>query len=153
MSGLIIQQEEIVKAIKYVIIGVMGAFLIFAPERGTAEKVDPGSIQRVVIKIDSLSCGGCFNTISTGLSSLKGYSGMGTNLFRKLIAVDFTGPLTVEDISRKLAEIGYPGTVVTIEPILEKESFAYLESGRTGFKPGGGSCCTLPKTSESTEEL
>jgi len=151
--GLIIQQEEIVKAFKYVIIGVMGAFLIFAPEQGTAEKADPGSIQRVVIKIDSLSCGACFNTISTGLLSLKGYSGMGTNLFRKLIAIDFTLPLTVEDISRKLAEVGYPGTVVTIEPIPEKESFAYLESRRTGFKSGRGSCCTLSETSESTEKL
>ena len=134
------------------VIGLIGLFLILGAVQVTAEKTDPGSIQRVVIKIDSLSCGGCFNAISAGLSPLTGYSGMGTNFLRKLIAVDFTGPLTVEEISQKLAEAGYPGTVETIESIPEKESFAYLESKRTGFKSGGGSCCTIPKPSEPAEE-
>jgi len=149
LFNLIIQQEEIVKPLKYIIIGAIGLSLIFAAERVTAEKTGPGALQRAIIKIDTLSCGGCFNTISEGLSPLKGYSGMGMNLFRKLIAVDFTEPLTVEEISQKLSEVGYPGTVETVEPVSDEESFAYLDQKITG---AGGSCCMLPKTSQPTEE-
>ena len=101
------------------------------------------TINRAVIKIDSLSCGGCFSTISAGLTSLEGYSGMGTNLFRKLIAVDFTAPLTAEEIAQKLAKVGYPGKLKYVDPISEKESFIYLESKRTGLNSdGGGGCCS-----------
>ncbi len=134
-------------------LGVLGLFFIWTANPATAEKHDTGTLQRAVIKIDTLSCGACFETISAGLSPLKGYSGMGTNLFRKLIAVDFTEPLTAEEISKKLSEVGYPGTVETIEPVTEKESFAYLESKRTGLKTGGGSCCANPKASQPAEEL
>ncbi len=146
---------------------------------GITEESKSQNINRAVIKIDTLSCGGCFSTISAGLSPLEGYSGMGANLFRKLIAVDFVAPLTKEKISEKLAEVGYPGIIDYVNPISEKESFAYLEAKRTGFAPGGGggccssggspgataqgnsnsllpsggSCCTLPGASQQTEDL
>ena len=150
--NLIIQQEEMVKSIKYFMMGAIGLFFILAADRVTAENTDTGAIRRAVIKIDTLSCGGCFNTISEALSPLNGYSGMGANLFRKRIAVDFTDPLTAEEISRKLSDAGYPGTIETVEPVSEKESFAYLESKRTGFKSGGGFCCRVPGTSEPEKE-
>jgi len=142
-----------VKSIKYLILGAVGVFILFAADRVTAERAEAGAIQRAVIKIDTLSCGGCFNTISQGLSPLEGYAGMGMNLFRKRIAVDFTEPLTAEEITRTLSQVGYPGVLETVESVPEKESFAYLESRRTGFKSGRGSCCTLSETSESTEKL
>ncbi|WP_300457894.1 heavy-metal-associated domain-containing protein [Desulfobacula sp.] len=99
-------------------------------------------INRAIIKIDNLSCGSCFSIIADRLASLEGYSGFGANLFRKLIAIDFTAPLTDEKISRKLSEIGYPGKLETIGIISQKESFAHLDSRRTGFASNGGRCCS-----------
>nr|NJM03829.1 heavy-metal-associated domain-containing protein [Desulfobacula sp.] len=163
------------KSIKYLILGVVGVFVLVAADRVTADKTEPGTVQRAVIKIDSLSCGGCFNTISQALSPLEGYSGMGMNLFRKRIAVDFTEPLTAEEITRALSQAGYPGTVETVEPIPETTSFAYLDQQRAVAGPGrggccggfpaenqnpsgpglstGGSCCVLPGISQPAEEL
>jgi copper chaperone CopZ len=142
-----------VKSITYLILGVVGVFILFAADRVTAERTEAGDIRRAVIKIDTLSCGGCFNTISQSLSPLEGYSGMGMNLFRKRIAVDFTEPLTAEEITRTLSQAGYPGTVETIEPVPEKESFAYSDPKRAGAGSGRGGCCILPDVLQPTEEL
>ena len=141
------------KSIRFLILGAVGVFILFAADRVTADKTEPGTVQRAVIKIDSLSCGGCFNTISQGLSSLKGYSGMGMNLFRKRIAVDFTEPLTAEEITRTIAQVGYPGTVETVESVPEKESFAYPDQKRAGTGPGQGGCCILPNVLQPAEKL
>lgn len=119
-----------------------------------AEKSQIRNLSRVVLKIDSLSCGGCFPTINAGLTPLEGYSGMGANLFRKLIAVDFAAPLTAEKITQTLFDIGYPGKLETVDAISQKESFAYIESKRTGFSSGGGSCCStggLPPNSNNNQ--
>ncbi len=132
--------------------GAAGLSLIFSAGQVTAEKTGSGTLQRAVIKIDTLSCGGCYNTISEGLLPLKGYSGMGMNLLRKLIAVDFTEPLTVEEISQKLTQVGYPGTVETVEPVLEKESFAYLDQKRAGAGPGKGGCCNTSTNADNKGE-
>jgi copper chaperone CopZ len=140
---MVINQEGgIVKNIRYLILGAVGVFILFAADRVMAERTEAGDIQRAVIKIDTLSCGGCFNTISQGLSRLKGYSGMGMNLFRKRIAVDFIEPLTAEEINRTLSQIGYPGTVERVDSVLEKESFAYSDRKRAGAGPGRGGCCS-----------
>ena len=136
----------------YMILGLIGLSFVLMAGVSTAQKSETLQINRAVIKIDSLSCGGCFSSISAGLTSLDGYSGMGANLFRKLIAVDFVAPLTKEKISEKLAEVGYQGTVEYVNPILEKESFAYLESRRTGFTSGGGSCCSNSRSSGIPEQ-
>ncbi len=141
------------KSIRYLILGVVGIFILFAADRVTAERTEAGGIQRAIIKIDTLSCGGCFKTISQSLSQLKGYSGMGMNLFRKRIAVDFTGPLTEEQITRTLSQVGYPGTVETLESVPEKESFAYPDQKRASAGPGQGSCCIFPNGLQPAEKL
>lgn len=165
---------------KQFIIGFVGLTVVLMTGLLMAGTPQDQGIKRAVIKIDSLSCGGCFSTISTGLSPLEGYSGMGTNLFRKLIAVDFESPLTAEKITQKLTEVGYPGKLEAVDAISKKETFAYMESKRTGFasgkgggccsggglppkgsnqglsksiSPSGGSCCILPGVSQSTEKL
>ncbi len=107
-----------------------------------AEKSGETGLNRAVIKIDTLSCGGCFSTINAGLADLDGYSGMGANLFRKLIAVDFKSPLTAEKISEKLVEVGYPGKLEDVDAVSEKESFAYRQSRQSAYRPGGG-CCSV----------
>jgi len=167
--------------IKKMFIVAIGLALILSAGLVMAETRETKSLSRAVIKIDTLSCGGCFSSISAGLATLEGYSGMGANLFRKLIAIDFTAPLTADKVSLKLIEIGYPGNLEYVDTIPEKESFAFLESKRTGKASGGGgsccssgqapgnsygsqgssgqkisprgSCCTLPGVSQSTEDL
>ncbi len=126
--------------INYIILGIVLSVLLLTAGWAIAEKPLTKNLNRVVLKINSLSCGGCFSTINEGLTPLEGYSGMGANLFRKLIAIDFEAPLTVEKISQTLSEVGYPGKLETVDAISEKESFAYLESKRTGFTSNGGSC-------------
>ena len=141
------------KSIRYLILVAVGVFILFAADRVTAERTEAGGIRRAIIKIDALSCGGCFNTISQALSPLKGYSGMGMNLFRKRIAVDFTEPMTEEEITRTLSQVGYPGTIETVESVPENEAFAYPDQKRAGAGPGQGSCCILPNGLQRAEEL
>ena len=171
--------ENNVKKTKHIIFGSVGLVLLLMAGLVMAEKPDAQDLSRAVLKIDSLSCGGCFSTINAGLSPLEGYSGMGANLFRKLIAIDFTAPLTPGKISQTLADVGYPGNLELVETISKKESFAYIESKRSGISSGGGgsccsgggvsgkridskgssgltikqggSCCALPSVSQSTE--
>jgi len=131
-----------VKKINYIILGFVGLVLVLMAGIGFAEKPQARELSRAVLKIESLSCGGCFSTINAGLAPLEGYSGMGANLFRKLIAIDFTAPLTAEKISQTLIDLGYPGKLETVDAISEEESFAYLESRKTGFASNGGSCCS-----------
>ncbi|WP_457552511.1 heavy-metal-associated domain-containing protein [Desulfobacula sp.] len=130
------------KKINYMILGFIGLVMVLMSGLGLAQKTPTQDLSRAVLKIDGLSCGGCFSTINAGLNSLEGYSGMGANLFRKLIAVDFALPLTAEKISQTLSELGYPGKLETIDVISKKESFAYIESRKTGPGSGGGSCCS-----------
>ncbi|CCK82123.1 heavy-metal-associated domain-containing protein [Desulfobacula toluolica] len=162
-------------------IGLIGLLLLITAVAVMAEKPETRTLSRAVLKIDSLSCGGCFSTISSGFAPLKGYSGMGTNLFRKLIAIDFAEPLTIEKISSKLAQVGYPGKLKYVDNISQKESFAYIDAKKNrgssnsgsccssgaipdsrSIDPGssglaeptsGGSCCTLPDVSQSTKAL
>lgn len=136
------------KKLKHIISGSAMLVLILMTGFVTAGNLEQDKTQdkkeltRVVLKIDNLSCGGCFSTINSSLASLEGYSGMGANLFRKLLAVDFSAPLTPEKISEVLAKAGYPGTLEGIDTIFEKESFAFLESRRTGPASGKGGCCS-----------
>ena len=99
-----------------------------------------GSIQRAVFKVQKLTCGACFTNINAGLAPLEGFSGMGANLFRNLVAVDFVGPLSAEQIGAAITQKGYPATLESVEPIMEKESFAYLNNLQKG--PGSGGCCS-----------
>lgn len=123
------------------IVGLTMAAVLLSAGFGMAQKEENNALNRAVIKIDTLSCGGCFSTINAGLEGLKGFSGMGANLFRKLIAVDFTSPLTKEAIAEKLTEVGYPGEIKYVDAITEKESFAYIESKRSRFSGYGGGGC------------
>lgn len=166
------------KKINLFILGFAGLVLVLITGLAMAEKPQNQELSRVVVKIDSLSCGGCFSTLNAGLTPLEGYSGMGANLFRKLIAIDFMAPLTAEKISQTLIDLGYPGKVETVDAISKEESFAYLESKRTGFTSRGGSCgggypgrnsdgqdspgktpsysgscCALPRGAQSTQDL
>ena len=134
------------KTTKHIIFGFVGLVLILMTGLVMAEKSDTKELSRAILKIDSLSCGGCFSTINAGLTPLEGYSGMGANLFRKLIAIDFAAPLTAQKISQTLSDMGYPGELETVDAISQKESFTYLESKRTGFTSGGGSCCSVRRS-------
>jgi copper chaperone CopZ len=99
-----------------------------------------GSVQRAVFRVENLTCGACFSNINAGLVPLEGFSGMGANLFRKRVAVDFVSPLSVDEIGSAISQKGYPATLESVEPIMEKESFAYLNTRQKGPGTGGGCC-------------
>ncbi len=141
--------EDSVKKISLLI--VTGTILFWAMGTVMAEDTKDGSVQRAVFKVEDLSCGACFSNINAGLSPLKGFSGMGVNLFRKRVAVDFVGPLSADEIGAAITKKGYPATLASVDPIMKKESFAYLNSRQRGAGsgiPGGGSCCSLPGVSQ-----
>jgi len=104
------------------------------------KKDTTGSIQRAVFKVQNMTCGACFTNINGGLTPLEGFSGMGANLFRNLVAVDFVGPLSADQIGAAITGKGYPATLESVEPIMEKESFAYLNRNQKGA--GSGGCCS-----------
>lgn len=142
--------EDIVKKISLFI--VTGAILFWVTGTVMAGDTKDESIRRAIFKVENMTCGACFSNINAGLSPLKGFSGMGVNLFRKLVAVDFVGTLSADEIGAAITKKGYPATLASVDPIMEKESFAYLNSrqrgGGAGGLPGGGSCCSLPVGSQ-----
>lgn len=100
-----------------------------------------GSLHRAVFKVENLTCGACFSNINAGLTPLEGFSGMGANLLRNRVAVDFASPLSADQIGMAITRKGYPATLESVDPIMGKEAFAYLNSRQRG--PGfGGGCCS-----------
>lgn len=117
---------------------LMGVFILSGLVMAADTK--NSSLKRVVLKVENLSCGGCFAIISEALTPLEGYSGMGTNLWRKLIGVDFGAPLTSDQIVKTISDLGYPATIQSVDPVSQEESFAQLEVLRgSGSGCGGGS--------------
>ncbi|MDD9304012.1 MAG: heavy-metal-associated domain-containing protein [Desulfobacter sp.] len=96
--------------------------------------------QRAVFKVENLTCGACFSKINQALGPLDGFSGMGANLLRNRVAVDFAAPLTPEKIGSAITRLGYPAALDTVDMIGEKETFAHMQSRRkaTGYDNG---CC------------
>lgn len=131
-----------------IIVALSGLIVALGAGSGKAQNNEQERLNRAVIKIDTLTCGACFSTINGGLKQLDGYSGMGANLLRKLIAVDFTAPLTKEAISAKLSEVGYPGEVTAVDSITQKESFAYMESRQSRSRGNGGGCCSTARPAQ-----
>ncbi len=121
---------------------VAGAAFIWASGGVTAENKGENPLQRAVFKIENITCGSCFSKINASLTPLEGVSGMGANLFRKRVAVDFNASLSPDEIGQAITQAGYPATLESVEPILEKASFAFLNSRQRGQRLGGG-CCNL----------
>ena len=107
---------------------------------GTAMAGDGASLERAVFKVENMTCGACFSNINAGLSPLEGFSGMGVNLLRNLVAVDFAPPLSADKIGAAITAKGYPATLESVDPIVEREAFAYLNTRRKGAGSGGGCC-------------
>ena len=121
---------------KYLLILAITAFFL-AGGPASALDPDPKTIHRAVFKMENLSCSGYFFAVSDRLSKLEGFSGMGVNLLTKKVAVDFTLPLTPETVQKSIQTLGYPVSLVSVDPVKKKESFAYLHT-RSGQGPG---CC------------
>jgi len=122
---------------------------------------DPG-VRRAVFQVENLTCGACFSKINQALGPIEGFSGMGSNLFRKMVAIDFKAPLTPGIIRETITSLGYPATLAgAVEPLEEKETFAYMQARKSGFS-GGGCCggsgsapstCTPPPGSPSNTDI
>lgn len=147
-----------------------GALLFLAAAVVTAQnsppKAEPAdkTTQRAVFKVENMTCGACLSKINGELGPMKGFSGMGANLLRNMVAVDFVAPMTPEKIGSAITNLGYPATLDEVEAIGEKETFAYMQSQRKGGAYGGGCCgggsgsgqagagCGLPQTATPTQK-
>lgn len=145
--------EKILKKLKFLIVLALALSIVAVSGMAIAEKKDANILKRTVIKVDNLSRGGCFATISQSLSPMEGFSGFGANLLRRLIAVDFVPPLTPEVIVKTITESGYPAKLESTNNITEKESFAYIQQKRNSYTgsngQGKGSCCSVSSVSSS----
>ena len=128
---------------KWTAIILAGSLMLLATALGVAQdspEADQGSrvTKRAILQVQNLTCGACFSTINAALQPMAGFSGMGANLLRGLVAVDFTAPLTSGAIEDAISRLGYPATLDAVEEVEEKETFAHIQSKRRGF---GGGCC------------
>ncbi len=143
---LTIHWEEVLKKLNILIALAVVLSLIAVSGMVIAEKTDGIGLKRAVLKVENLSCGGCFTTINQSLDSLEGFSGFGANLLRNLVAVDFLPPLTSETIAQTITDSGYPATLESTDDIIEKESFAYIQKKKNlysgNYGQGQGSCCS-----------
>ena len=148
-----------------------GVFLLLATAVVTAQNSGGTSgsssdvTHRAVFQVENMTCGACYSKINSVLGPLEGFSGMGANLFRKMVAVDFKDPLTTEEIQAAITGLGYPATLDSVESLEdEKQTFAYMQSLRrspgygcggsgpaaSASCPGGGQGgCGLPAASPS----
>ena len=141
------------KKLNFLIVLALALSIVAVSGIVIAEKKDANVLKRTVLKVDNLSCGGCFETISQSLTPMEGFSGFGANLLRKLIAVDFVPPLTPEVIAKTITESGYPAKLESTSNITEKESFVYIQQKRNLYSgsdgQGQGSCCSVSSVSRS----
>ena len=141
------------KKLNFLIVIVLALSIVAISGMVIAEKSDTNVLKRAVLKVDNLSCGGCFTTINQSLTPMEGFSGFGANLLRKLIAVDFVPPLTPEVIAKTITESGYPAKLESTSDITKKESFVYIQQKRNLYSgsdgQGQGSCCSVSSVSRS----
>jgi copper chaperone CopZ len=119
----------------------LAAAVVTAQSTGEASNASSDVTQRAVFQVENLTCGACFSKINSALGPLEGFSGMGANMLRNLVAVDFMAPLTPEEIGAAITGLGYPATLDSVEPLSEKQTFAYMKSQRKGAGYGSGGCC------------
>lgn len=123
-----------------------GALLFLAAAVVTAQNSPVGSesadktTQRAIYNVENMTCGACLTKINAVLGPLEGFSGMGGNLLRNKVAVDFVAPMTPEKIGSTITNLGYPATLDTVDAIGEKETFASMQSQRKTGGYGGGCC-------------
>lgn len=110
----------------------------------TAEPKENKELKRAIFSVENITCSGCFSTINEALTPAKGFSGFGTNLLRRLVAVDFLPPLTAAAIAGTVTDLGYPATIESVQDITEKKSFAVVHTKQnlySGCSGGGQSSC------------
>jgi len=68
------------------------------------------------------------------------------------VAVDFAPPLSADKIGAAITAKGYPATLESVDPIVEREAFAYLNTRQKGAGSGGG-CCSRGNAGASQGQL
>lgn len=118
---------------------VLLLFFFRGPEFAAADDPVPVLLHRAVFTVNAVRCTSCFHAITARLSGMNGFSGMGINLFRKKAAVDFTGPLTPQQIQQAIVGLGFPAGLVSVSPVAKEKSFAHL-TARQAPSPGCYRC-------------
>jgi copper chaperone CopZ len=67
---------------------------------------------RSTFKVENLSCGSCLSKINYELKEYEGMVGMGADLLKGLVTVDYKAPLTGDHIASVITALGYPATLL-----------------------------------------
>jgi copper chaperone len=81
------------------------------------------------IYIENLKCGGCANTITNGLSEIKGVDNVDVNVADSKVTFNAPDSL-VDKVTEKLSKLGYPEVGDTNNLMHKAKSFVSCAVGR-----------------------
>ncbi len=82
------------------------------------------------ITIQNLKCGGCANTITTKISSLKNISNVTVDLEASSVSFEASSKEEIISVKNKLATLGYPEEGENNSMVSKAKSFVSCASGR-----------------------
>lgn len=82
------------------------------------------------IKIQNLKCGGCANTVTRGINSIKGVSDVSVSVETSEISFNITTADLLGSVKQKLISLGYPEISDSNSTILKAKSFVSCATGR-----------------------
>jgi len=122
---------------KILICSAIILFAVFTFSSAGAE-----NLQRTIMKVDKLTCGGCLTNINSKLGQLEGFVGMRADLGKGIVAVDHRSPLESKKVAYEISSIGYPAKIIS-KPEADKKKTLTGNDGkpRSGCGSKSGGCC------------
>ena len=82
------------------------------------------------IEILNLKCGGCANSITKGLLTIKGANNVTVDLETSKVSIDTSDESVLEAVKEKLSKMGYPEINDPNTMLHKAKSFVSCASGR-----------------------
>lgn len=93
--------------------------------------------QRVVLKVESISCGSCEARIREALKAEPGIAAVEVNLVERTVTVDYAKGLTDDKkIAERISKVGYPAKLLTLSAPTQPLKTPSASKGGCG-----GNCC------------
>lgn len=105
--------------------------------RTAAEARTATADQRVVLKVEAITCGSCEARIKEALSAEPGIAAVEVNLADRTVTVDYAKGVTDEKkIAGRISRAGYPAQLLTLSAPTEPLKAPSASKGGCG-----GNCC------------
>lgn len=86
------------------------------------------------IEIQNLKCGGCANTVTKGVLSIKGVSEVAVDVETSKVTFNAIDTETVNSVKTKLSSLGYPAIDATNTTLHKAKSFVSCATGKMTAK-------------------